>query len=138
VDRLQSCDPGRRAVATKTFPRSDLLFMDHFPGLPTVPGVLQIEMMAQTGGVCIRQARAGVRTLLGAVRSARFIRRVEPGDQCRITVEIERLRDDYALASGRIEVDGQKVSEAEILFALVEDATTAAPTPAAVPTLERA
>lgn len=118
IDRMVDCVPGRRAVAIKTFPRSDLLFMDHFAGLPTVPGVLQIEMIAQTGGKCIRLARPGVLTMLGVVRSAKFYRRIEPGEQCRITVGITRMREDYALESGRIEVDGERAAEAELVVAI--------------------
>jgi 3-hydroxyacyl-[acyl-carrier-protein] dehydratase len=119
IDRLVDCSPGERAVAIKTFSRSEILFMDHFVGLPTVPGVLQIEMIAQTAGKCIKVARPGSLTLLGVVRSAKFFNRVEPGDQCRITVDIDRMREDYALASGQVEVDGVRVSRAELVVAIV-------------------
>jgi 3-hydroxyacyl-[acyl-carrier-protein] dehydratase len=121
VDKLIECDPGRRVVGVKTFPRSDLMFLDHFPGLPRVPGVLQLEMIAQAAGKCVRLARPGVRTLLGAVRSAKFIRPVEPGDRCRITVEIVKLREQFAIACGTIDVDGIKASTAELLMAIVPE-----------------
>ena len=45
IDKLEECDPGKHAVAVKVFPRSDLMFMDHFPGQALVPGVLEIEMI---------------------------------------------------------------------------------------------
>jgi 3-hydroxyacyl-[acyl-carrier-protein] dehydratase len=119
VDRLVSCVPGERVVATKSFPISDILFMDHFVGWPTVPGVLQIEMIAQAAGKCIKLARPTETTLLALVRSAKFYRRVEPGDQCRVTVEITRLRDDHALESGIVEVDGVRTAQAELLVSIV-------------------
>lgn len=119
LDRLVECVPGQRAVAVKTFPRSDLLFMDHFADLPTVPGVLLIEMIAQTGGKCVRLARPGCMTYLGVVRSAKFFRRVEPGDRCRVCVEIIQLGEAHALESGVVEVDGGRVAQAEIVAAIV-------------------
>lgn len=129
VDRLLECVPGERAVAVKTFPRSDLLFTDHFAGFPTVPGVLQVEMIAQTAGRCIRIARPDVLTMLGVVRSAKFFRRVEPGDVCRISVEILKLRDAYALQSGVVEVDGVRVAQAELVAAIVPAPVSPAPDP---------
>lgn len=119
VDRLIECQPGERAVALKTFPRSDLLFADHFPGLPTVPGVLQLEALAQTAGKCIRMARPDRLTLLASVRSARFYRRVGPGDTCRLEIEVSRLRDDMAVVTGVVRVDGERTCQAELMFGLV-------------------
>jgi len=119
IDRLIDCVPGQRAIAVKTFPRSEILFMDHFIGLPTVPGVLQIEMIAQTGGKCIKLARPSVLTLLGVVRSARFFKRIEPGDHCRITVDIRRMRENFALEFGVIEVEGVRAAQAELVVAVV-------------------
>ena len=119
IDKFAECEPGVRAVGVKCFSRSDIVFMDHFPGFPIVPGVLQIEMIAQTGGKCIRMAHPEVLPALGGVKSAKFIRSIEPGDQCFIKVEITQLRKAYALATGHIEVNGQKVSEAEVMFAMV-------------------
>ncbi len=119
VDRIEECQPGRQALGLKTFPRSDLFFMDHFPGLPTVPGVLLIEAMAQTAGHCLRGARPGTQTFLAGVQSARFRQRVEPGDTCRIPVQVESLGRDHARVSASIEVAGRRVAQAELLFAMV-------------------
>ena len=119
VDKLVECDPGERAIGVKCFSFSDPIFMDHFPGLPIVPGVVQIEMIAQTGGKCIRLKNRNVLPALGTVKSAKFIKSIEPGDQCFIHVEVTKLRESYAMATGQILVDGKKVSEAEILFAMI-------------------
>jgi 3-hydroxymyristoyl/3-hydroxydecanoyl-(acyl carrier protein) dehydratase len=123
IDRVVDCAPGQRVTAVKTFPRSDLLFIDHFPGLPTVPGVLQIEMIAQAAGKCIRLARPSVLTMLGVVRSARFFRRIEPGEPCRITVEVDRMREGFAQVTGLIEVEGVRATRAELVIALVPSPT---------------
>lgn len=119
VDRIEECLPGQRALGLKTFPRSDLFFMDHFPGLPTVPGVLLIEAMAQTAGHCLRAARPGTQTFLAGVQSARFRHRVGPGDTCRIPIDVEALGRDHARVSARVEVAGRRVAQAELLFAMV-------------------
>lgn len=119
IDQLLACEPGRSALACKTFSPADVLFSDHFPGLPTVPGVLQIEMVAQTVGRCIRQARPEVLTLLGVVKSARFVRRVEPDERCEIAIEVLKLGRDFASASGSVRVTGHVVSQVELLMALV-------------------
>ncbi len=119
VDRIEECEPGKRAIAVKTFPRSDLLFLDHFPERPLVPGVLQIEMIAQTAAACMRILRPEISAVLSHVRSARFVRPVRPGDLCRITAEIVALRPAHVIARGTIEVDQQKTAEAEILAVIL-------------------
>lgn len=118
LDRIVDCTPGVTARGLKTFPRSDLLFLDHFPGFPLVPGVLQIEMIAQLAGKCIALANPGVLPVLGTVKSAKFYRNVGPGDPCLIQVRIERSTRDYAVASGEITVNGGKVAAAQVLFGM--------------------
>jgi len=119
VDKLIEAEPGKRAVGVRCFSRSEPLFMDHFSFYPIVPGVVQIEMIAQTGGKCIRLAHPELMTVLGSVKSAKFYKPIEPGSQCIIKVEITALRKQHAIAQGVIEVDGKKVSEAEILYGII-------------------
>lgn len=120
LDRILECDPGVSAVGKKTFPRSDLFFMDHFPGMPIVPGVLQIEMMAQMAGKCIAMSRREILPVLGSVKSAKFFHNIHPGDMCIVKARVIKIAKSYSLADGEIEVDGQKVSTASILFGHVE------------------
>ena len=119
IDKLEECDPGKHAVAVKVFPRSDLMFMDHFPGQALVPGVLEIEMIAQTAAACVRLWRPKTFAVLSTVHSARFLKPIRPGDQCRVTADIVKMRPHYVLVSGYIEVGATKVGEAEILAAVV-------------------
>jgi 3-hydroxyacyl-[acyl-carrier-protein] dehydratase len=118
VDRIESMEPGVRVVGVKTFPKDAFFFDEHFPGFPTVPGVLEIEMIAQTAFTCIRRARPDAFGMLTHVRSARFINRIGPGEECHISAEITRLRRDYALVNGVVTVNGVKSGEAEILLAV--------------------
>lgn len=120
IDKILECEPGKTAVGQKTFPRSDLIFMDHFPGFPIVPGVLQIEMIAQMAGKCIAMSVPGVLPVLGTVKAAKFYRNVHPGDLCVIKARVLKVAKNYALGEGDIEVDGQKVSSATILFGMVD------------------
>lgn len=138
IDKLESCEPGKRAVAVKVFPRSDLLFMDHFPGRPLVPGVLEIEMIAQTAAVCVKAWRPKTFAVLSSVHSARFIKPIHPGDQCRITAEITKMRPHYLQVSGYIEVGGSKVGEAEIMAAVVPGVSQEARDPVLDDWLQRA
>ena len=106
-------------MGLKAFTRAELFFMDHFPVRALVPAALQLEMIAQTAGRCIKIARPEVLTLLSRINSARFTKPIVPGDQCYITVQIVNLRSSYAIATGIIEVAGEQVAEAEVMYALV-------------------
>lgn len=121
VDRLLACEAGKSAVAVKTLPATEELFRDHFPGRPTVPGVLLIEMIAATGGKALRLFDRDRSILLAAVKSAKFHRRVEPGEECRISVEITRLKPRYAAAEGTVEVAGERAARATLLYAITEE-----------------
>jgi 3-hydroxyacyl-[acyl-carrier-protein] dehydratase len=119
VDKILECDPGKTIVASKTFTRSEEFFLDHFPGHPIVPGVLQIEMIAHAGSRCIALLNTDHLAILGAVRSAKFYRPIEPGSLCRIKVQIMSLRKSFAMAEGEIEVDGERVCSVELMFAMM-------------------
>lgn len=119
VDRLLECDPGKKAIGVKCFSLSDPLFMDHFPGLPIVPGVIQIEMIAQVGGKCLRACLTDKLPVLGTVKSAKFIRSIEPGDRCIIHANVEALRSSYALVSGEIFVEDKRVATAQIMYGML-------------------
>lgn len=116
VDRIKECEPGKSATGIKNFSRSDEFFQDHFPGMPIVPGVLQIEMIAQMAGKCIALSQQGILPVLGSVKSAKFYHNVRPGDQCFIKVSISKVTSSYSIADGVIEVEGKKMSAATILF----------------------
>ena len=119
IDRLEECEAGKRAVAVKAFSRSDFIFMDHFPGREIVPGVLEIEMIAQTVSACVRLLRPKTFAVLSKIEWAKFLKPIVPGDQCRITAEILRMRPHYIQAMGYIEVAGVRVGEAEFIAAIL-------------------
>lgn len=120
VDRIIECDNQSRIVGIKNVTINEPFFEGHFPGQPIMPGVLQLEAMAQVGGLLQSRkspARDAVPLFMG-IDKARFRRRITPGDQMRIEVEITAARGAVIRARGRVLVDGQLASEAELLFML--------------------
>lgn len=120
VDKMLEMDPGKSAVGVRCFTKAESFFMDHFPGFPIVPGVLQIEMIAQVGGRCIRAAQPGILTVLASVPAAKFRKNITPGDRAIIKAEVTAIRQGYSSVKGTIEVEGELVCEAEVRYGHVE------------------
>jgi beta-hydroxyacyl-ACP dehydratase FabZ len=116
VDRIVECDDEKRIVGIKNVTVNEPYFQGHFPGAPVMPGVLQLEAMAQTGGVLlIRIIGKGGTPFFMAIDKVRFRKVVQPGDQLRIECEIIQSRARVAKFSGKIYVDDALVSEAELM-----------------------
>jgi 3-hydroxyacyl-[acyl-carrier-protein] dehydratase len=124
LDRVIEIEQGKRAVAIKNVTVSEPFFQGHFPNVPIMPGVLIIEAMAQLGGVLLMQmAPADGKeklALLTGVDKVRFRRKVVPGDQLRLEAEILKIHGVMGKIRTSAHVDGQLVSEGELLFCLAE------------------
>ncbi len=91
----------------------------HFPGRPIMPGVLQIEAMAQCGIFLLEEAlEPGKLAFLTGVENARFKKPVVPGDQLILEARLEYFRRNLGRTNCRATVDGVLVSQADILFAV--------------------
>lgn len=123
VDRIIEYVPGKRAVGIKNVTFNEPHFQGHFPGRPIMPGVLIVEAMAQVGGVVLTQmtdVQEGLFMFAG-IDKVRFRRPVVPGDQLIMTVELLWVKKRrFGKMQGRAEVDGQLVSEGELMFSLVD------------------
>lgn len=122
VDRIIEMEDGKRVVGLKNVTVNEEFFQGHFPGQPVMPGVLQIEAMAQTGGILMLrhlQSEGKVAYLL-AVDGVKFRRPVVPGDQLRIEVTAQKIKASIGKISGKITVDGEVTTEADIKFALAD------------------
>lgn len=122
VDRILSCEPGRRAVGIKCVAANEPFFAGHFPGRPIMPGVLMLEALAQVGAVALLSLPEfrGRVALFGGVDRVRFRRPVVPGDVLRLEVEITRRVRHLGKGHGLASVDGQRACEGELTFAIPE------------------
>ncbi len=124
VDRIVESEP-ERIVGIKNVTANEPFFAGHFPDYPVMPGVLIIEAMAQVAGVLVLQRipdRHKKLVLLTMVESAKFRRPVVPGDQLRIEMKVERLRETTAKMFGTASVNGVEVAEARLMCALADKA----------------
>lgn len=108
VDRIIEYVPGERIVGIKNVSIGEPFLDGHFPGNPVMPGVLQIEALAQASAVFGRLTEPLVEgCLLAEVSEARFRRMVIPGDTLRLDVKVEKRRKNFFWFSGEALVDGQ-------------------------------
>jgi 3-hydroxyacyl-[acyl-carrier-protein] dehydratase len=118
VDKVLECDDKERIVGIKNVSINEPFFLGHFPGNPILPGVLQLEAIAQVGGILMNRifkCEQAIAYFL-AVDNARFRRVVRPGDQLRIEVAFQRARLGMARMHGITSVDGEVAAEADIMF----------------------
>ena len=119
IDRIVEYDQeAKRIIAIKGVTSTEWFFQGHFPGLPVVPGVLQIEALAQTMAVYVaKQSGFGDRIgLFAGIDECRFKRVVAPGDTMRLEVTMEKLGSRFGRGRGVATVDGETACEATISF----------------------
>jgi UDP-3-O-[3-hydroxymyristoyl] N-acetylglucosamine deacetylase/3-hydroxyacyl-[acyl-carrier-protein] dehydratase len=113
---------GNKLQAIKNVTINEPFFQGHFPGQPIMPGVLQLEAMAQAAGILmLRQAEHfGKLAYFMSAESVKWRKPVVPGDTLAIEVEMTKMRGKIGKAKGVCSVGGQTVSEAEVTFMLVD------------------
>jgi 3-hydroxyacyl-[acyl-carrier-protein] dehydratase len=120
VDAVDEHRPGESIRARYRVTGEEMFLAGHFPGNPVLPGVIQLEALAQAGAIAVLadERYAGRLPLFGGVEKARFRRIVRPGDEVVLEVTLERLSARGGWGSGRATVDGEVCCEARLLFAL--------------------
>lgn len=124
VDRVEEIDFERqRIVAIKAVSANEPYMQGHFPGWKCMPGVLQLEAMAQACGVLMSSifSQPGRIAYFLSIDKAKFRRVVRPGDLMRIEVNFLRARLKVTRMKGVVTVDGEVASEAEMMFTYREE-----------------
>ncbi len=122
LDRVTDWQPGESATGVKNVALSEDYLRDHFPRVPTMPGVLMLEAMAQLAGILLEDAverrdEKNVKAVLTIVERAKFRRLVKPGDQLRLVADKLELREASGRARGRAFVGETLVTSADLVFA---------------------
>jgi 3-hydroxyacyl-[acyl-carrier-protein] dehydratase len=122
VDELVQLVPGASATGRWHLTGDETFFAGHFPGRPTLPGVLMVEALAQVGAIAVLQDPRyfGKLPLFGGIDSVRFRRQIEPGDTLELRVEMGRLSARAGKGHGVASVGGAVACEADLLFVIAD------------------
>ncbi len=123
VDRIVSLEGENKCTGVKNITINEYYFQGHFPGHPVMPGVLQLEAMAQVGSILLLRTpgNAGKIGYFMSADEVKFRKPVVPGDTLFIEVELTSKKGrGIAKAKGRCIVNGEVVSEAQMLFGIVD------------------
>lgn len=116
VDKVLEIVPNKRIVGVKSVSKNEDFFNGHFPGNPVMPGVLQLEALAQLAGVILNTAEGvedGTIGLFGSADGVKWKKPVVPGDSLVMEVEIKKMNLKFGIikASGKGYTDGDLAVE---------------------------
>ena len=120
IDTIEELEPGQRAVGKKCVSAGEPFFQGHFPGNPVMPGVLIMEALAQVGAMAIlsKPEFKGHTAYFAGIDKARFRQKVVPGDVLVLETTIVKEKGPIGVGKAVAMVNGKKVAEAELTFAI--------------------
>ncbi len=120
IDTIEELEPGVRAVGRKCVSYNEPYFAGHFPGEPVMPGALIVEALAQVGAVAVLSCEdfKGKTAYFGAINSAKFKKKVVPGDVLILETEMIKQKGPIGIAKAKATVDGKVAVAAELTFAI--------------------
>ena len=118
IDTIEELEEGKRAVGKKCVSYNEPFFAGHFPGEPVMPGVLQIEALAQLGAVAVlsMEENKGKIAYFAGIKDAKFKQKVVPGDRLDLECEIIKIKGPLGIGAVKASVDGKLACKAEISF----------------------
>lgn len=122
IDRISALEPGIKAVGHWALRGDEWFFPGHFPGRPTLPGVLMCEAIAQLGAytLLVKPEYAQKLPLFGGIDGARFRRQVGPGDELELHAELGRISARAGKGSGRALLNGEVACELDLMFVFAD------------------
>jgi 3-hydroxyacyl-[acyl-carrier-protein] dehydratase len=117
IDQVVELEPGQRAVAVKTISFDDFFIKGHFPQDPSMPEVLIVEALAQTGGVALLSAQEEGMGFLVKVEEMQFNKTITPGDLLTLFADVEFSFGEMAKVRVKAEVGGETVAQGILVLA---------------------
>lgn len=122
VDKIIELESGVRATGLWKLTGDEWFFSGHFPGRPTLPGVLMCEAIAQVGAYCVLTSpdHADKLPLFGGIDGARFRKQVVPGDELQLSVELGRMSARAGKGAGKALLRGEVACELDLMFVFAD------------------